>query len=109
MKKSINLKIEEQFYDEMKSYSAAKGGTITTMARAMVMHGFFDSLSGDQSEVKRLQHMLEQADTLGLTNREKADMELRMAQLKALNERYDDLFCDLAAELYGKKEEDEDA
>lgn len=106
MKRSINLKIEEEFYEEMKSYASAKGGTITTMARAMVMHGFFDSLSSDQSEVKRLERMLEEADKFGLTNRDKADMEVRMAQLKILNERYGELFNDLAAELYGKEDEE---
>lgn len=98
MKKSINLKLDEEIHAEMASYATARGCSLTGMCRGMVEQGFFDALSSDQSEAKRLERMLEDADKYGLTNRDKADMEVRLAQLKILNERFAEFFNDLAYE-----------
>lgn len=107
VKRSINLKIDDDIFQEMKAYAAASGSSLTGMVRGMVMQSLFETLSSDQSEFKRLNHLISQADDLGMTNRDKADLELRISVLKAKNERFAEFFNDLAYELYGKKEDDD--
>lgn len=101
--KAINIKIEDDVYEEMKSYAEAKGKTITSFSRAAVKKALFDDMQADRADFERFTRMLEDPAKFELTKREEVEFETRVAILKIMNERYAEFWADLASELFAEE------
>jgi len=100
--KSINLKLPDGYYDEFKSYAESKGKNLTSLCRGAIKHYIFEALQADRADFERYTRMLEDPAKYELTKREEVDLETKVALLKVINDRYADLWADLAAEFYGE-------
>lgn len=102
MTKQITVKVTDEFYDELSAYANMNGSNLTAFARAAIRDSFFNSMLSDKQDLERYQRMLADPEPYKLTNREKADMETKIGILTAMTKRFEDIWGDLASELYGE-------
>lgn len=102
MKKQVSVKLEAELYDEIAAYSAMNGGNLTGFCRTAIRNTFFQTLLANQQELTRCQRLMDDADRYQMTNRDKADLEAKITMLKAHADRFQDIFNDMAADIYGE-------
>ena len=102
MTKQISVKVPDSMYDEMSAYANMNGTNLTAFCRSAVRNAFFNALLSDKNELERYTRMLSDAERYQLSNREKADLEAKIAILNATTKRFEDTWADLASELYGE-------
>jgi len=102
MTKQITVKVKDEFYDELSAYANIQGSNLTAFARVAVRDAFFNAMLSDKQDLERFQRMLTDAERYQLSNREKADLETKIAMLTSITKRFEDTWADLASELYGE-------
>lgn len=102
MTKQATIRMTDELYDELSAYSNMQGSNLTSFCRNAIRQAFFNSMLSDKQEVDRLTRMLSEAERYELSNREKADLEAKIAILTAITKRFEETWADMAAELYGE-------
>ena len=102
MAKQVSIRMTDDFHDELSSYANMNGTNLTAFCRTAIRDTFFNALLGDKRELERFTLMLSDSERYQLTNREKADLEAKIALLTATTKRFEDIWADLASELYGE-------
>lgn len=102
MPKQASIRMTDDFHDELSAYANMQGTNLTAFCRAAIRQTFFNSMLSDKQELERLTRMLSDSERYELSNREKADLEAKIAILTAITKRFEETWADMASELYGE-------
>jgi len=102
MAKQVSIRMDDDFHDELSSYANMNGTTLTAFCRTVIRQSFFEALLSDKRELERYTLMLSDSERYQLSNREKADLEAKIALLTATTKRFETTWADLGSEIHGE-------
>lgn len=103
MTKMISVKVPDEFYDNLRSYCIMGEDNLAAFCRGIIRHSFLNAMESDLRNLEWFRSMLADKDRYPMTTIERADMETKVAILKAKVERFADIRDDLRSEIYGEE------
>jgi len=101
--KTVAVRFPEDLYRLLTDYVGASQTKIAPYCRHAVYESTFSALQRDRSRLQVMKNVLEQ---LQLSDDQKLEQKREIRDLEAKVARFEDLWSELAAELYGTGGED---
>lgn len=97
--KPVAVRFPQELHEMISQYAEASQTKIATLCRFSVYESVFNRLEGERSQLKMMKDALEK---LTLTDDQIYTQKKGIKELEAKVARFDELWNDLAAELYGQ-------